>query len=457
VKLNFILMFALISISSSGHCAESACQTIEVDEYMVRSVARTALHLNVVKLEEKLENKEDFLPATKQIIQIPALTPNGYLKERIISRRLSELEFYICGFASFAKHSGLRCYPAEDYYQKFSLFYYNARALKSDFLLHSFVKGHILILLGPSSVGKSSTVDNLSNMLRPGRYHLTGADTISEKIFLSTVFQLGLSNELCDALAKVGYADAIRYVLFPDLYREEQVSCRNSLLKELCKVSGIMNDAIRNPNYMSDRLHLRNKLIENDLIQPIIDGKLVVVDLAFVDEFLSSVAYRLIHCKTDVVITYCPPKTLLNRMIKRNADSITSRDIANVRLGFPFHQYRANFVACVDRAKCIDIISREELENIFINRESFSQYLHGLPIKIREWILYEFSTKHYSSLKSKRSIMEAWFGPSEVDIVGIAPSVNHQLVLNTSLCSAQQCARLLLQAIPVEFISSNIV
>ena len=180
--------------------------------------------------------------------------------------------------------------------------------LKAELFFHRFTKGEIIYVYGTSTAGKSTFTQELSNIL-------SDAFLVSTR-YLKTLYMEKIVREICpqeyDYVSKFLSIDEIFFFLDDPKLFSSPIDV--NILTELEKIktkTGLIN-ARYNP---TEQLHY----VYNHVFMLSNHNKTVIFDNLDVLNFLYYISLHNIHSPIHMLLLYCPPSKLLDRVEKRNS------------------------------------------------------------------------------------------------------------------------------------------
>lgn len=219
----------------------------------------------------------------------------------------------------------------------------------SDIKKHA-IKGHIIYTYGTSTSGKTSLTRELSKLL-PG-YTVVSTKDLNEK-YMAKLIKKACPNEYEFVKSHIDISALLLYI-----YGDEQIvtSTNNSveLWENLYKIKSKKNDieSIYNPDEQRDYVYSKVfKLAEKSNI---------IFDNIYVNKFLDYKTHHTIQCDLHMLLVFCPPSLLLERVMKRNELALLS-DKTNRR--YPITPFR-NFIDMFTNTDDEDIVAEIKREDL---------------------------------------------------------------------------------------------
>lgn len=237
-----------------------------------------------------------------------------------------------------------------------------AEQLKAELRFHRFTKGEVVYAYGTSTSGKS-TFTNLLLRFLPEYALVSTRD-------LKTQYQAKIIREICpreyDYITKFLNTDILLLFLCGDDEIPAQIKV-TKLGKKLEKIKSKKNLINRRYN-STEELHY----IFDCVFMLSAQNQNVIVDNLDVLDFLGYINLYNIHCPLHMLLLYCPPNILLDRVLRRNELAIIS-DKGNRRsLMRPFQTFVDIFKNSTDKS-FLDEIEQSTLLQTFYSAHSQSR------------------------------------------------------------------------------------
>jgi hypothetical protein len=310
-----------------------------------------------------------------------------------------------------------------------------------DMVFHEFLSGRMIFLYGTSTAGKSSIVKYITLAKSKSLYLVvTGTDIVwglhifdlfarylpQKASFLRSYFTI---EEIFDCIWNPPLAMRLINEKFLSEQQGEQIkkiidefrTQQNELLKDFSPT--------KRPFFCSSSFLSALRL-----------GATVIVDTAAdvgdIDEFFRAKGAELVHCRTDIVMVYCSPKKLMERLVSRNEEALKTSSINKGRPGaFPLEQYSVIYEATNQPSQAIDTLTMADIE--------VPNELPHLCKILSELLSEQLATPNaYSEQEwtATQVRFQKWFDLNETnDRVYIKPKSDYQLVVNTGEASAEVC------------------
>lgn len=322
-----------------------------------------------------------------------------------------------------------------------------------DRIFHKFLPGRLVFLYGTSNAGKSSIISHIKRKfkLKSEEMVVTGTDPIwALHIFdLFVQFSPKKARYLHAFLSLDDIFDCLwNPLLFPKLIKEYDIARKHAeKLKIILDEFRIKQKTLLN----GLRSSKRPLFCAASFLPALSSGKVVFVDCAAdpgdIDEFYQAMLSESVHCRIDIVIIYCSPRVLMERLYARNENAISSLSINKGRPGaFPLEQFTVlyktteNVRLAIDRVNLSDIIVPDKLPNIC--RRLSEMLARGLDSPLDNYNEKEW-TETQTLVQKHLGIHE------EGDEVNIVPKCDYHFMVNSGEEDAVTCSEKILKTLRI--------
>lgn len=246
--------------------------------------------------------------------------------------------------------------------------------IKEYSFFHRFGKGHIFILVGSSSTGKSTFIQNFIEKHR--NTEVQGIDQQSFKMaidFIKSRYpgEVSFLNEVLenreDDLHLLHAALWESYFFKKEVLEDEKIKTRE-ILKKLADLlrKNIWGVPLRRECLLLEKVFLDSQ-----------NGISTILDLLTVETIFHSQIRNHFLGPINLALVYCPLDLLVDRIKERNKKAIESKEYHEIRKGlFPLFQFAHHFEAKKTKEDLVvDTLSREKLELVY--EELFEYIFQG--------------------------------------------------------------------------------
>lgn len=229
---------------------------------------------------------------------------------------------------------------------------------------HCFGKGHVFILVGSSSAGKSTFIRNFIEKHRDTQ--VRGIDQQSFKMAISFIKihypnEVSFLNEVLesreDDLHLLHAALWDSYFFKKEVLEDQKIKTKGILKK----LADLLRENIWGIPLKRECLLLEKVFLDSQ------KGKNTILDLLAVETIFHAQIRNRFLAPITIALVYCPFDRLIDRIKERNRKAIESGEYHEIRKGlFPLFQFAHHFQARERKEDPVfDILSREKVERSF--------------------------------------------------------------------------------------------
>ncbi len=323
-----------------------------------------------------------------------------------------------------------------------------------DKVFHIYSKARVVFLYGTSSAGKSATVEIIRKQAMQQSIPLavTGTDHVWQ-LHIYNLFEQFYPLQ-ARLLRFIFSLSEIFYCLWCDA-ELDRLLIEKALVDDAVKIIKAIFIKFRQDQKLLLKFLLKERrpyFCVQSFLPELKQNKLVIVDVAAdkgdIEEFLAVMQTHIIHCKMDIVIVYCPPRQLLERIYKRNIKALDSGNLGQARIGsFPLEQYITLYQpvdSSEDAIDCIEYIN----DSVIIKLSKISKQLSRL---ISKEIGEEQSTYKENEWQEAQAQFNVKFG---INInsrakIPIKPRCRYHFFVNTATHTARSCGKEIIQTLKI--------
>ena len=309
--------------------------------------------------------------------------------------------------------------------------------ISNDNRFFKYVSGRIIYLLGTSSAGKTSIINELKKQHAETQNLLyTGNDDIWSD-FLYEIAPVSFKGKI-NPIDLVYCVNTIFFNLrqgeLQDFFENDKVLKRNKQLLQTKEWLDFIDMDVNTVNSMF------RKYLDHVMLN-VIDGKTIILDAISLEETNYLLESKFIRCQTIFVSVYSPPLTTLSHILKRNSASFESGDLEDLRLFFPFEQYYKLYIP--SSTKTDFVMKKSDLLAISFKNSILS--VMTTSTNISSWMKMKTA-----SIVEKNEIIEnkyfdrifsEWF--CLTDKIFLKTVIASDILLDTSILHPKESARLI--------------
>lgn len=318
----------------------------------------------------------------------------------------------------------------------------------NDMVFHKFLQGRLVFLYGTSNAGKSSilTQIKLEGISKGVAITSTGTDAVWGLHIYDLFFQYNAHKAIFLNLY-LTIDEIFDCIWNPEivtkLLHEKNIEEKNRKEIQFILQSILDEFRIKQKDLLNNlRPTKRPVFCERSFLPALELGQIVVVDSAAdpgdIDEFFRILITNLVHCKTDIVIVYCSPNRLMERLYSRNEEALNTKSLNKGRPGaFPLEQFEFLYEKTTFNQKAVDNIGFSDI-----------QLPSKLPLQCK--ILSELIGKELGSTttyderewqKAQSLLQKSFSLQNKFDRTKIKPKINYQFLVNSGEDNAKHCAK----------------
>jgi len=274
--------------------------------------------------------------------------------------------------------------------------YYLTNQLRKEHIFHRFTKGQVIYAYGSSTSGKSTFTDLFSKLL-PRHYTLVSTRKLKTE-YLENIIRETCPDEY-EHVRSIDIDIILQFLIEDELLPTE---CTPIILEKLQKIKAKAHLIERRFNPTEQLYYVYNYAVTLSE-----HGQNVIIDNVDVLGFLNYMSLHNIHCPLHMLLLYCPPHLLLERVKSRN-ERARIEDKGNLRsLMRPLQTFIDIYKSSTDE-NCIDEIQQNAFLKVVSaayskSRETNDQNpLSQLPFqKLLERLSLNFGSSPTIKLQSK--------------------------------------------------------
>lgn len=305
--------------------------------------------------------------------------------------------------------------------------------------------GRVISLLGTSTAGKTSIVEYIKNKARLKNKDLTITSTDSMTTLHRLYAYLLHSPDKLNLLHRFFTNEEILVGIDNPSSAFDLTNKATITEKERIDIQLIFDELRANKKEIMQRFYSYSEFpyfCSLSFLPALISGKTVIVDTVVANpishvNFFQAMTKQVLHHRMDVIIIYCPPKQLMERLYNRNAEALRSGYLSNSRAGtFPLAQYVELYEPTIFANQSIDSIGLTDTKipaNLITICRLFVESIGQLSL---------YNENQWAEVTN---LMQSHFGiHADKDKVFIKPKYNYQFLVNTGKEDIATCSEKIL-------------